>query len=174
MPNLKAKGSPLIPKGYAAAGDLVVRGFDEIAGLGIEMPFAEYLSVLKELGVEDKMAGGPPRLKFHLASAPPKWLTVNGNDISAWFETGEATPGQLRLLKPSDPPMQGNDVKGVQRALAAVKIPVAEDGVYSSATAAAVARFQKEKGMNVNGIVDAVTRQRLGMTANMPRQGGRN
>jgi hypothetical protein len=170
----EAKGSPLMRKGYTAEGDLVVRGFDRIPGLGIEVPFAEYLPVLKELGVEDKTSDEPPRLKFHLASAPPKWLTVNGNDITAWFEASEAMPGQPRLLKPSDPPMQGNDVMGVQHALAAAKIPVAQDGVFSPATAAAVARFQKEQGMNVNGAVDAVTRQRLGMTADTPRQGGRN
>jgi len=170
----EAKGSPLTSKGYMAEGDLAVRGFDAIPGLGVEIPFAEYLSVLKELGVEDKTPSGPPRLKFHLASAPPKWLTVNGNDVTAWFETSEAMTGQPRLLKPSDPPMQGNDVKGVQKALAAAKIPVDQDGVYSSSTAAAVARFQKERGINVNGIVDAVTRQRLGMASGTQRQGSRN
>jgi peptidoglycan hydrolase-like protein with peptidoglycan-binding domain len=53
-------------------------------------------------------------------------------------------------------------------------MPVEEDGEYNSATAAAVARFQKQKGLNVSGAVDAATRQRLGGAADPLRQGGRN
>jgi len=109
-----------------------------------------------------------------MASAPPKWITINGNDISTWFDGAEPKPGQQRLLKPIDPPMQGNDVKNVQRALAAANIATEQDGIYRSATAAAVARFQKKNGINVSGVVDAATRQRLGIEANTPRQGGRN
>jgi hypothetical protein len=170
----EAKGSPLAPKGYTAAGELVVRGFDAIPKLSAGLPFAEYLSVLKELGVEEKAPDGSPRLDFHLASAPPKWITINGNDVSAWFVVAEAKGGQQRVLMPSDPPMQGNDVKSIQRALAGAKVAVEQDGVYNSSTAAAVARFQKQNGMNVNGIVDGATRQRLGLAAEAPRQGGRN
>jgi len=170
----EAKGSPLAPKGYTAAGELVVRGFDAIPKLSAGMPFAEYLPVLKELGVEGKAPDGSPRLDFHLASAPPKWITINGNDVSAWFDGAEAQGGQPRVMKPSDPPMQGNDVKSIQRALAGAKAAVEQDGVYNSSTAAAVARFQKQNGMNVNGVVDGATRQRLGLAAEAPRQGGRN
>jgi hypothetical protein len=170
----EAKGSPLAPKGYTAAGELVVRGFDAIPRLSAGTPFAEYLPVLKELGVEEKAPDGSPRLDFHLASAPPKWITINGNDVSAWFDGAEAKGGQPRVLKPSDPPMQGNDVKSLQRALAGAKVTVEQAGVYNSSTAAAVARFQKQNGMNVNGVVDGATRQRLGLAAEAPRQGGRN
>jgi murein L,D-transpeptidase YcbB/YkuD len=170
----EAKGSPLAPKGYNAAGELVVRGFDAIPRLSAGTPFAEYLPVLKELGVEEKAPDGSPRLDFHLASAPPKWITLNGNDVSAWFDGAEAKGGQPRVLKPSDPPMQGNDVKSLQRALAGAKVTVEQAGVYNSSTAAAVARFQKQNGMNVNGVVDGATRQRLGLAAEAPRQGGRN
>jgi len=170
----EAKGSPLAPKGYTAAGELVVRGFDAIPRLSAGTPFAEYLPVLKELGVEEKAPDGSPRLDFHLASAPPKWITINGNDVSAWFDGAEAKGGQPRVLKPSDPPMQGNDVKSLQRALAGAKVTVEQTGVYNSSTAAAVARFQKQNGMNVNGVVDGATRQRLGLAAEAPRQGGRN
>ena len=161
----EAKGSPLAPKGYTAAGELVVRGFDAIPRLSAGTPFAEYLPVLKELGVEEKAPDGSPRLDFHLASAPPKWITINGNDVSAWFDGAEAKGGQPRVLKPSDPPMQGNDVKSLQRALAGAKVTVEQAGVYNSSTAAAVARFQKQNGMNVNGVVDGATRQRLGLAA---------
>jgi len=77
-------------------------------------------------------------------------------------------------LKPSDPPMQGTDVQKVQRALTAAKIPVEQDGEYNSATAGAVARFQKQNGLNVSGVVDAATRRRLGGMGDPLRQGGRN
>lgn len=170
----EAKGSPLAPNGYTAAGDLVVRGFDAIPRLAIRLPFAEYLPVLKELGVEHQATGETSGLVFHLASAPPRWLTINGNDVSSWFAGIEPRPGQARLLKPADPPMEGNDVRGVQRALAAARIAIDQDGVYRAATAAAVARFQSRNGMNVTGVVDGATRQRLGIPAEMPRQGGRN
>jgi hypothetical protein len=170
----EAKGSPLAPKGYAAAGDLVVRGFDEIAKLGAGIPFAEYLVVLKELGAEKKAPDGTPRFEFHLASAPPKWITINDNDVSGWFDGAEPKAGQPRLLKPSDPPMQGDDVKSVQRALSAANVAVEQDGIYNMSTAAAVVRFQKQKGINVSGVVDTATRQRLGVATEAPRQGGRN
>lgn len=170
----EAKGSPLAPNGYTAAGNLVVRGFDAIPKLGARLPFADYLPVLKELGVEQQATDGAPGLDFHLASAPPLWLTINGNDVRSWFDGTEPKPGRARLLKPADPPMQGNDVRGVQRALAAANIAIDQDGVYTPATAAAVARFQRQNGINVTGVVDGATRQRLGIPADVPRQGGRN
>ena len=170
----EAEGSPLAPKGYTASGDLAVRGFDAIPKLSGGMPFAEYLPVLREIGLEGTAPDGTQRLQFHLSSAPAQWIMINGNDVSAWFEGTGATAGQPRLLKLSDPPTQGNDVKSVQRALAAAKIAVEQDGVYNSATAGAVARFQKQKGINVSGVVDAATRQRLGGLGDLPRQGGRN
>lgn len=170
----EAKGSPLNPNGYTAAGDLAIRGFDDLSQWGAKLPFADYLPVLKELGSERAAPDGTPRVTFHLVSAPPKWLTINSSDVSAWFDGSEPKPGQPRELKPSDPPMQGNDVKNVQQALAAANIAVTEDGVYTAATAVAVARFQKQNGINVSGVVDSATRQRLGIAGNAPRQGGRN
>jgi hypothetical protein len=170
----EAKGSPLAPKGYTATGDVAVRGFDAIPKLSGGIPFAEYLPVLREIGIEGTAPDGTPRLRFHLTSAPTNWIAINSNDVSAWFDGTETAPGQPRLLKPSDPPMRGNDVKNVQRALAAAKISVEQDGEYNSATAGAVARFQKQNGLNVSGVVDAATRQRLGGLGDPLRQGGRN
>ena len=170
----QAKGSPLAPKAYAASGDLAVRGFDAIPKLSIGIPFAQYLPVLREIGVEGTAPDGKPRLQFHLTSSPTDWIAVNGNDVSAWFGGTETAAGQPRLLKPSDPPMRGNDVKNVQRELAAAKISVEQEGEYNSATAGAVARFQKQNGLNVSGVVDAATRWRLGESGDPPRQGGRN
>jgi hypothetical protein len=169
-----AHGSPLAPKGYTASGDLAVRGFDAIPKLSGGIPFAEYLPVLREIGVERTAPDGTPRLQFHLTSTPTDWIAINENDVSAWFDGTESAAGQPRLLKPTDPPMRGNDVKGVQRALANAKISVEQDGEYNSATAGAVARFQKQNGLNVSGVVDAATRRRLGGSGDPLRQGGRN
>ncbi len=170
----EAHGSPLAPKGYTASGDLAVRGFDAIPKLSSGMPFAQYLPVLREIGIEGTAPDGTPGLLFHLTSAPANWIAINNNDVSAWFDGTERAAGQPRLLRPSDPPMRGNDVKSVQRALAEAKISVEQDGEYNSATAGAVARFQKRNGLNVSGVVDAATRQRLGGLGDPLRQGGRN
>ena len=170
----EAHGSPLAPKGYTASGDLAVRGFDAIPKLSGGIPFIEYLPVLREIGVEGTAPDGTPRLQFHLTSAPTNWITINKNDVSAWFGGTESMAGQPRLLKPSDPPMRGNDVKSVQRALTDAKISVEQDGEYNSATAGAVARFQKRNGLNVSGVVDAATRHRLGGLGDPLRQDGRN
>jgi murein L,D-transpeptidase YcbB/YkuD len=153
---------------------LAVRGFDALAKLGAGTPLAEFLPVLKTLGVEKTAPDGTSRIDFRLASAPTKWITINGNDVSAWFVDTEAEPGRPRLLKPMDPPMRGDDVKRVQHALVSAKIPVAQDGAYSPSTAAAVARFQKGIGINANGVVDTETRRRLGVAPDVSRQGGRN
>lgn len=170
----EAHGSPLAPKGYAASGDLEVRGFDAIPKLSGGIPFAEYLPVLREIGVEGTAPDGTPRLQFHITSAPSDRIAINSNDVSAWFDGTETAAGQPRLLRPSDPPMHGSDVTRVQRALAAAKISVEQDGEYNSATAGAVARFQKQNGLNVTGVVDAETRRRLGGLGDPLREGGRN
>ena len=170
----EAHGSPLAPKGYAASGDLEVRGFDAIPKLSGGIPFAEYLPVLREIGVEGTAPDGTPRLQFHITSAPSDRIAINSNDVSAWFDGTETAAGQPRLLRPSDPPMHGSDVTRVQRALAAAKISVEQDGEYNSASAGAVARFQKQNGLNVTGVVDAETRRRLGGLGDPLREGGRN
>jgi peptidoglycan hydrolase-like protein with peptidoglycan-binding domain len=153
---------------------LAIRGFDAIPNLGIRLPFADYLPVLREIGIKRAASDGTERVDFNLLSVPPKWLAINGNDVATWFDGHETKPGEPRLLRPSDPAMQGNDVRSVQRALAKANIPIDQDGVYSPTTAAAVARFQKQNGLNVSGVVDNATRQRLGLPADTPRQGGRN
>jgi hypothetical protein len=170
----EAKGSPLAPKGYTASADLSVRGFDAIPKLSGGIPFAEYLPVLREIGTEATAPDGTPRLQFHLASAPGNWIRINGNDVSVWFDGTEASTGRPRVLKPADPPMHGTDVKSVQRALAAARMSVEENGEYNSATAAAVARFQRQTGLNVSGVVDTTTRQRLDGLGDPLHQGGRN
>ena len=159
----EAKGSPLLPQGYSAAADVAVRGFDALPGLVGDASLASYLPILKEIGKPAAAADGTQRIAFHLASAPPKWITVNGSDVSAWFAGNNAAAGQARELRPEEPAMTGADVRAVQKALAAAEIDAPQTGAYDLATALAVARFQKAKALNVNGVVDAATRQALGV-----------
>jgi hypothetical protein len=163
----ETKGSPLAPKGYTAEADIVVRGFDALPALVGDAPFAGYLPLLKVLGAT---AAGSDT-KFHLASAPQKWITINGSDVTAWFTDDKPAPGQPRQLRPAQPPLQGDDVRAVQRALASAKIDAPQTGAYNGATAAAVAQFQKQNGLNVDGVVDAATRDKLGVKL-APQPGG--
>jgi hypothetical protein len=165
----EAKGSPLSPKGYTAQGDVTVRGFDALPALVGDASVAAYLPLLKEIGTGAAAPDGTPRTKFHLASAPPKWITLNGSDVSAWFLGSNAATGEARILRPAQPPMTGVDVRAVQRALAAAKIAAPQNDSYDGATAAAVARFQKQNGLNVDGVVDTATRQKLGIKPELPQ-----
>jgi hypothetical protein len=163
----EARGSPLSPKGYKADADISVRGFDALAAMLQHAPLAAYLPLLKEIGTPGTAAGGAPSLALHLASAPPKWLTVNGQDVIGWFApSGAAAEG--RKLRPADPPMTGNDVRAVQQALAAAKFAAPQNGAYDAATAVAVARYQKQQGLNVDGVFDAEVRRRLGVKPETP------
>jgi len=161
----EAKGSPLSPKGYTAEADIVVRGFDALPGLLGDAPYAQYLPLLKVLGTTTAGADA----KFHLASAPSKWITINGNDVSGWFVGTGSDAGQARQLRPADPPLQGDDVRAVQRALNAAKTTAPQSGTYDGATAAAVAQFQKQSGLNVDGIVNDPTRDKLGVKPSAPQ-----
>jgi hypothetical protein len=156
----EVKGSPLAPKGYTASGAVAVRGFDVLPRLAGAAPLIEYLPLLGEIGSTAAGGDGTPRVKFQLASAPPKWLTINGNDVSPWFMGSAGSPRELR---PANPAMTGDDVRAVQRARAAATIQAPQNGRYDGPTAVAVARFQKRNGLNVNGVVDAATRQKLAL-----------
>jgi hypothetical protein len=170
----EAKGSPLSPKGYTADAALAVRNLDLLGRLMASPPLAAYLPLLKVIGTTAEGAGGALVTTFNLASAPGKWLTLNGNDVSAWLEGGPTGPGMPRLLRPSAPPLTGDDVLAVQHALAAAQIEVPPTGTYDGATAAAVARFQKANSLNVNGVVDWTTRRKLGIDPNLGERKGPN
>jgi Putative peptidoglycan binding domain len=159
----EAKGSPLSPKGYSAEGDVAVRGFATLERLLGDAPLARYLPLLHEIGVSTTAADGSPRRKFHLASALGKWLTINGSDVSAWFASERAAAGAPRSLRPATPAMHGPDVVAVQEALAKAHVAAPHDGSYDAATAVAVARFQRHNALNVDGVVDRATREKLGV-----------
>jgi peptidoglycan hydrolase-like protein with peptidoglycan-binding domain len=54
-------------------------------------------------------------------------------------------------------------VRAVQKAVKANEVEPFTDGVYDTATALAVARYQKASGLNISGVVDAQTAAKLGL-----------
>ena len=59
----------------------------------------------------------------------------------------------------------------IKIAEASAKIDAPQTAAYDGATAAAVAQFQKQNGLNVDGVVDAATRDKLGVKL-APQPGG--
>jgi hypothetical protein len=161
----EAKRAPPMPIGYSATADIAVRGFDALSEIVTGNLGRAYLPLLKFIGPGETDADGTPVSKFHLASAFGQTLTVNGSNLSAWLDSHVSSgpgPGQPRMLHLADPPMNGDDVRAVQKALGTGQKGLA-DGVYDGATALAVAHFQKDAGLNVDGVVDAKTREKLGI-----------
>ena len=84
-----------------------------------------------------------------LSSAPPTRVSAQ-------------TPAE-RLLQLQTPPMQGDDVTALQRALVNAGIPVTVDGIFGPSTEAAVKQFQTQRGLTADGIVGPATRSALGL-----------
>lgn len=84
---------------------------------------------------------------------------------------GTMAPGSgmavTRILKVTDPFMEGDDVRQVQKALVAMKLLESNqiDGIYGPATKAAVEIFQKRSSLSVDGQVGPATRKILLKTA---------
>lgn len=72
----------------------------------------------------------------------------------------ETPPRLLRLRKP---PMRGDDVRALQKALAALGVSIRTDGIFGAQTESAVKRFQKKNGLTVDGIIGPATRAALGI-----------
>jgi peptidoglycan hydrolase-like protein with peptidoglycan-binding domain len=77
--------------------------------------------------------------------------------------TGEIIAEAPRTLKLTEPMMQGEDVRRVQKALKAAGINIEPDGFFGNDTDKAVRQFQQQKGLTVDGIVGAETRRILGV-----------
>ena len=78
-----------------------------------------------------------------------------------------------RVLKVTKPLIRGDDVKAVQEKLIAAGYGCGTDGangVYNTATAAAVRHFQSMKRVIVNGKVDKFTAQALGVKWKEPEK----
>ncbi|MBV8779351.1 MAG: peptidoglycan-binding protein [Alphaproteobacteria bacterium] len=161
----EARRAPPPPLGYEASGDITVRGFDALGDIDTAQFDRTFLPLIKFLGSPATAADGAAVLTYHLSGALGQPLKLNGSDIGGWFG-GTAThpPAPLaRALRLEQPPLTGDDVRAVQQALKPRPGPQFADGVYDSATAVAVAAFQKQAGLNADGIVDAATRAKLGI-----------
>jgi peptidoglycan hydrolase-like protein with peptidoglycan-binding domain len=82
-----------------------------------------------------------------------------GLDARAWLALATAAPFPALEQGLRNPPMSGPPVALVQRLLnMATSTPtLAEDGVYTPATPAAVSAFQGDRGLPQNGTVDLAT-----------------
>jgi hypothetical protein len=163
----EAKRGPPPPIGYTAGGDVTVHGFDALPAILTSENDRNVLPLLKFLGEPGTDTDGAKILKFHLASQTGKPIAINGNDISDWFhgagQFGRMPAGPPRLLRLAEPFEEGDDVRAVQKAVKADASEPLTDGVYDTATALAVARFQKDSGLNISGVVDPATAAKLGL-----------
>lgn len=161
----EAKRAPPAPIGYSVNADIAVRGFDALSDIVTSNLGRAYLPLLKFIGTAEPTTDGTPGVKFHLTSGLGRAISINGSDLSAWLggHAAGASGTQPRALLVTDPPLTGNDVRAVQQALPAGKRAGLVAGTYDTATALAVAQFQKDSGLNVDGVVDAKTREKLGI-----------
>lgn len=77
--------------------------------------------------------------------------------------TGSSTAQPMRVLRLSDPLMEGGDIRKVQEALVKANINVTVDGFFGPATKEAVEEFQRKKGLTVDGAVGPATRIELNL-----------
>ncbi|MEG4251953.1 peptidoglycan-binding protein [Microcoleus sp. Pol10D4] len=98
----------------------------------------------------DEDRGYGPQTESALKNSP-----AMGFEIAPWDE-------KPRLLKLSRPMMEGSDVTKLQEALNKAGIVVGTDGEFGPATDKAVKEFQRQKGLEPDGIVGPKTRQKLG------------
>jgi len=94
-------------------------------------------------------------------------LLVDGNYGPETAKRLDRSPAQgfprTRILKLTEPPMQGEDVRQVQQALVAVNLLKVDqvDGVYGTETELAVENFQRQESLAVDGQVGPATRKAL-------------
>lgn len=95
-------------------------------------------------------------------------ISVRGVLLNEEVLTGPAVRASAeeppdRVLVLESPPMRGDDVKALQRALNAAGESLKVDGVYGPASEAAVRRFQRANRLRVDGAAGPATRARLGL-----------
>lgn len=90
----------------------------------------------------------------------PSFLTYEGTGEEV---TGETIAEAPRTLKLTEPMLQGEDVRQVQKALKAAGINLEPDGFFGNGTDKAVRQFQQQKGLVADGVVGAETQKKLGL-----------
>lgn len=92
------------------------------------------------------------------------WQTESRLQRSYIHGFAVAPPNSIfRVLRLSNPYMQGQDVRIVQQALANQGYSITVDGVYGPGSQAVVKQFQQRNGLYVDGIVGPNTRKVLGI-----------
>lgn len=74
-----------------------------------------------------------------------------------------AEPFTGRLLKLDDPRLVGEDVREVQKALKEKGYTLIADGIFGAGTDVAIRDFQSKNNLRADGVVGALTRERLGL-----------
>ncbi len=82
-------------------------------------------------------------------------ISIDENSLSS-----TAAP---RLLRLTTPPMTGDDVLALQKALVATGANLVVDGTFGPDTDTAVRQFQQRQAIDTDGIVGAATRSALGL-----------
>lgn len=85
---------------------------------------------------------------------------------NSWVEGFGISIGGFRVLRLTQPLMQGEDVRKVQQALMSWGYSISElgtDAIYSLAIENAVRKFQQDKSLVVDGVVGTATRAALGL-----------
>ncbi|MBD0267147.1 MAG: peptidoglycan-binding protein [Cyanobacteria bacterium Co-bin8] len=96
-------------------------------------------------------------------TAVERFQQVNG--LVADGAVGPVTWARLleRVLYLANPPMTGDDVVRVQRALTSQGYNLTADGVFGSATEQAIRQFQSRQGLVADGVAGPLTLARLGL-----------
>lgn len=77
--------------------------------------------------------------------------------------TPETIPAASRILKLTDPVMQGEDVRQVQAALKTAGFDIEPDGFFGKDTDKAVKQFQQQKQLTADGVVGTETQKLFGL-----------
>lgn len=83
------------------------------------------------------------------------------NNLSDRITKDNFDVSQVRILRWTNPPMQGVDVSAVQTALVKDGFAIVIDGCYGEETEMAVRQFQARTGLVIDGIFGAATRYQL-------------
>jgi chitosanase len=93
-------------------------------------------------------------------------LSVRGITIDEEALTGRfirAAADTERILHLATPPLTGDDVRALQKALIAAGYAVTADGSFGAKTDTAIRAFQTAYGLKSDGVVGPATRARLGL-----------